>query len=151
MLKKILLPILFFVTIINIKAADEKYGNEITLKEKTPLSAVLIHPDKYEGKTILVEGKIVDVCAEKGCWINIAGGKENEKIKVKVEDGVIVFPQDSKGKTVLVQGILVPVAEKACPSESTEKTGCSMESGNCCSKNKKETIYQIQGLGAVIK
>jgi hypothetical protein len=147
MFKKILLPVLFFVTIINITAADEKYGKEITLKEKTPLSAILSSTDKYEGKTVLVEGKIVGVCQDKGCWIDIAGEKENEKIKVKVEDGEIVFPKDAKGKTVLVQGIVVPVAEPTCEME----TSCGSGAGGCCSKNKKEKVYQIKGLGAVIK
>jgi hypothetical protein len=149
--KKILIPVLLFAALINIRAAEEKYGKEITIKEITPLSNLLAHPEKYINKTILIEGKIIDVCSEKGCWIDIAGESENQKIKVKVEDGVIVFPQDSKGKTVLIQGILIPVAGETCSSEPTEKTECSMGSSSCCTKSKKEKIYQINCSGAVIK
>ena len=79
-----------------------KLGKEITIKEKTSISKILSAPAKYEGKTVVVEGEVLGVCEDKGCWIEIAGSKKDEKIKIKVEDGVIVFPQDAKGKTALV-------------------------------------------------
>ncbi len=144
---KLLISFLLITSFIIIRAAEEKYGKEITLKEKTSVSSLLSDPEKFEGKTILVEGTVVGVCSSRGCWIDIVGENDGEKIKVKVEDGVIVFPQDAKGKTALVEGVLSPVAGEACDDEHSE----SEEGGSCCSKEAKTKVYQIQGLGAVIK
>ncbi len=145
---KFLISFLLIISFIIIRAAEEKYGKEITLKEKTAVSAILAEPEKYDGKTILIEGTVVGVCTSRGCWIDIAGENENEKIKVKVEDGVIVFPQDAKGKTAIVEGILSPVEGESCSDEHAENS----EEESCCSKEQKaKKVYQIKGLGAVIK
>ncbi len=87
--------------------ADAKeYGKPLTLKESTPVSAILRDPKSYEGKRVLVQGPIVEVCAERGCWIRIANDKEFEALRFKVQDGVIVFPLSAKGKTVLAEGVI---------------------------------------------
>ena len=57
-------------------------------------------PDDYVGKTVKVEGLITDVCPKRGCWINVAGDKEFQTIKLKVDDGVIVFPLSAQGEEV---------------------------------------------------
>ncbi|MEW6194417.1 MAG: DUF4920 domain-containing protein [Bacteroidota bacterium] len=140
--------ILFAVTLTN--AEEEKYGKEITLKDKTSVTSILTTPEKFDGKQVLIEGKILEVCQGMGCWIEVAGENENEKIKVKVEDGVIVFPKDAKGKTALVEGVVAEVKAEECESghegEHKEK-----EEGGCCSSSAKAKVYQIEGLGAVIK
>jgi hypothetical protein len=84
----------------------KEYGKALSLKEKTPISAILKNPKAYEGKRVQVEGTIVEVCEERGCWINIAGDKEFEKIRFKVEDGVITFPLEAKGKLALAEGVV---------------------------------------------
>lgn len=195
MIRAKMLTVLLLVSLIVVNAQEEKYGKEITLKEKISVSAILASPDKFDGKTVRIEGKILGVCQEKGCWIEFAGEKEGEKIKVKVNDGEIVFPKDAKGKTALVQGVVAPIKEKSCDAEKGEnkevkaemaecakhkeaavnkeeckdgknckhkdgKCECkhqkvkemsSKKEGSCCSKEKKTKVYQIQGLGAVIK
>ena len=56
----VLLPILVF-TLLSINAADsKKYGNEITLSEKTEISQIMANPENFVGKKVLVEGTIVD-------------------------------------------------------------------------------------------
>lgn len=143
---------LFFVMLIAVSVVsaegEEKYGKEITLKEKTKVTDILSAPETFNGKTVLVEGEVLAVCQGMGCWIEIAGEKENEKIKIKVEDGVIVFPKDAKGKKALVEGVVAPVKAEACEGDHSE--GQKHEDGeSCCSKDTK--AYQIEGLGAVIK
>ncbi len=161
---KKLLAILLLVSVAFVYANEEKLGKQITIKEKTAISKILAAPNKFEGKTVLVEGKILEVCQDKGCWIEIAGAKENEKIKVKVEDGVIIFPKEAKGKTALVQGVVAPVKAEECESghekkidskeaeHKHDKTDASKEKeAGCCSKDETVKAYQIQGIGAVIK
>ena len=93
---KKLIAIVILISVVYIHA-EEKLGKTITLKEKTSVSKILSSPAEFESKTVLVEGIILDVCEDKGCWIEIAGTQKDEKIKVKVEDGVIVFPKKAKG------------------------------------------------------
>ena len=88
------------------QAQAKTYGKPLTLKEKTPISKILQNPNAYQGKKVQVEGTIVEVCEERGCWINIASDKPFEKIRFKVDDGVIVFPLDAKGKLAVAEGVV---------------------------------------------
>lgn len=146
---KKLIAILILISVVSIHA-EEKLGKAITLKEKTSVSKILSSPEKFEGKTVLVEGEILGVCDDKGCWIEIAGTKKDEKIKIKVEDGVIVFPKEAKGKTALVEGVVALVKAEGCgDKEMAEKK--DGEDAGCCSKDKTKKAYQIEGIGAVVK
>lgn len=143
---KFLIVAFLLTALLTVRASEEKYGKEITQTQKTAISKILAEPEAFEGKTILVEGVVAGVCDDKGCWIDLSGENPNEKIKVKVEDGVIVFPQDAKGKTALVEGVFTEVSGDSCEDEHA-----SSEEDGCCSKEKKNKVYQIKGLGAVIK
>jgi len=143
-LMKKLIVLVLFLAVAFVKAEEEKFGKPITLEEKTSISTILSDPSKFDGKTVLVEGVIVGVCQGMGCWLDVAGTTEGEKIRVKVEDGEIVFPKDGKGKTVLVEGVVSKVDTKATMEHKDHKEG---EKDDCAT----EAVYQIKGLGAVIK
>ena len=143
-LMKKLIVLVLLLAVAFVKAEEEKFGKPITLKEKTSVSTILSDPSVYDGKTVLVEGVIVDVCQGMGCWLDVAGTKEGEKIRVKVTDGEIVFPKDGKGKTVLVEGVISKVDPKATMEHKDKKEG---EKDEC----EISAVYQIKGLGAVIK
>ena len=51
------------------------YGNPFTVTD-TPVTSVdfLAAPEKYDGKTLMVEGRIADVCQKAGCWLVLAEG-----------------------------------------------------------------------------
>ncbi len=147
-----LLVILFVFS--NIFAGNgNKYGKEITLKDKTLISAIVENPQKYIGKTVLVEGTVVAVCEKRGCWMEIASDKPSQKIKIKVKDGEIVFPLEEKGKSALVEGTVYEIkmtkeeaieAAKKEAEEHGKKFDASKITGPV-------TLYQIKGIGAVIK
>lgn len=82
-------------------------GAGVTVEETTPIHAILADPDAFLGKTVRIEGGVLDVCPMKGCWVEV--GDENEGIRVKVEDDVIVFPADSKGKIIAAEGVVEAV------------------------------------------
>lgn len=81
------------------------YGKQLTGSETVALSELLEHPDSYVGKTVRVEGLVVDVCKKRGCWMELAGDQEFQSIKIKVDDGVIVFPMEAKGKKAVAEGV----------------------------------------------
>jgi hypothetical protein len=77
-------------------------GEGVDLEETTRIADILSEPDAYIGKTVRVEGGVLDVCPRKGCWMEI--GDEGESIRIKVEDDVIVFPAAAKGGVATAQG-----------------------------------------------
>jgi hypothetical protein len=144
--------ILIITVSFAIDGDKEKYGEEITLEEKTKISEILEDPESYLDKTVLVEGEILDVCPMAGCWIELSSDVEDEKIKVKVKDGEIVFPMEAKGSAALVEGKVYKIEltkEKAISyyehlaEEKEDKFDPSTVTGSV-------TIYQIKGLGAEI-
>jgi acetamidase/formamidase len=98
-------------------AAATKYGQGVTLKEATPISALIAAPGSYAGKAVAVKGLVVGVCAHSGCWMDLASDKPYERIRVKVEDGKIVFPPAVRGRQATVQGVIEAIP--MCPEEAT--------------------------------
>ena len=128
------------------------YGEPITLTSVTPVSAILDDPAAYVGQRVLVEGMVVAVCEEKGCWMDIASDRDFEKVQIKVDDGVIVFPLSAKGKQALVEGV-VEQLELTYEQAVTEAKHKAEEHGTAFDPSTvtgPQTIYRIRGKGAVI-
>jgi hypothetical protein len=138
---------------VAIPGGAKKYGKPLTVKEVTKISDILADPEKFDGKKIRVEGAVVDVCSMRGCWIKIAGDKESESIRFKVDDGVIVFPMEAKGKNASAEGV---VSAKTSSVEDQVKEGEHMakeegKSFDPSSVKGPKTTVQIKGEGAVIR
>lgn len=132
--------------------AGTTYGEPITLTELTPVSAILADPATYVGQRVLVEGMVVAVCEEKGCWMDIASDREFEKVQIKVDDGVIVFPLTAKGKQALVEGVVEQLEltwEQALEDarHKAEEHGTEFDPSTVTGP---VTLYRIRGKGAVI-
>jgi hypothetical protein len=91
---------------LTLAAGPKKYGKALTIKDTTKVSDIYANPDAFNGKRVKVQGPIVDVCSEKGCWIALGSDKEFQTIRFKVDDGVIVFPMTAKGSTGVVEGVV---------------------------------------------
>ena len=132
-------------------AADE-YGRPLTVPETTKVSAILDSPEQYVGKDVKVEGMIVAVCARRGCWMEVASDRQHEKIKIKVDDGVMVFPLSARGKTAIVQGKVEAISmsteeAKRYFAHQAEEKGTSFDPS---SVTGPVSFYQIRATGAVI-
>ncbi|HCY75876.1 MAG TPA: DUF4920 domain-containing protein [Ignavibacteriales bacterium] len=146
--------VILFLLIISVAgySQSDKYGKEISLKEKTGISEILSDPEEYVGKTVLVEGEILEVCAMAGCWMDLKSDAENQKIKIKVKDGDIVFPVEAKGKSALVEGTVYKIEltkEEAIEyyQHVAEEQGTTFDDA---SVTGPITLYQIKGIGAEI-
>lgn len=133
-------------------AQTEKFGKEITLKEKTKISEITNKPEEFVGKTVLVEGEVIDVCPAAGCWMELKSDDETGKIKIKVRDGDIVFPMSAKGKKAVVEGTVYKIEltkEEALEyyEHLAEEKGVEFDPSTVTGP---VTIYQIKGLGAEI-
>jgi len=128
------------------------YGDELTLSDTTLVSAILANPADYIGERVLVTGTVVEVCEMRGCWLELGSDKEFEKIRVKVEDGVIVFPMSARGQRAVVEGIVEEVAlslEEAIEQAKhhAEEYGLEFDPASITGPT---TYYQLRGIGAVI-
>lgn len=105
-MKKRALILLLALLLLAGPAFAKTYGKGVHQQETTAVSAILDNPDSYLGKTVKIEGLIVEVCAKRGCWIYVAGDRPQEKIQIKVTDGEIVFPMSATGRVGVVEGIV---------------------------------------------
>jgi hypothetical protein len=129
-------------------AADEKtLGGGVTLKEATPIAAILKAPGDYVGKAVRIDGVATAVCQEMGCWMAVADSDKEgaPTIRLKVEhEGAIIFPMSAKGKKVSAEGTFESIG------------GADAHANEAASEHAKQdknasAQYQIKATGAVIK
>lgn len=136
-------------------AAEGKvYGNGVAAGDVVAVSELIANPETYVGKTVRVEGLITDVCPKRGCWMNLAGDKEFQTVRIKVDDGVIVFPLDAKGKHAVAEGVFSKTeitSEQAVEHAKhlAEEKGEKFDPAKA--KDLPTVVYQIKGTGAVIR
>lgn len=81
--------------------AGTMYGEGTKAKAYVPLESAV----SKKVKTVsTVQGKVMDVCSKKGCWMMITSG--NITARVTFKDYGFFVPTSLKGKTVLVTGVL---------------------------------------------
>ncbi len=133
--------------------AGTSYGAGASLEQASPVSDIVARPAAYSGKTVKVKGLVVDVCTARGCWLDLAGDRPYEKIRVKVEDGAIVFPASARGRQATVQGVVETM--KMCPDEARRFREAEARAKGLpfdpASITGKESALAIRATGAVIE
>ena len=145
-MKGLLAAGLLALATVAIAAEDTKLGAGVTLKDATPIKALIDTPADYVGKTVRVDGVATAVCENMGCWMAVAAddAKDAKTVRLKVEDGVIVFPISAKGKQVSAEGVFEEIAAK----DEHGKEAASEHAQGDKNASKK---YQIKATGALIK
>jgi hypothetical protein len=141
-----------FVAMVMLSAAgltaeDTKIGAGVTLKDATPIAAILKAPGDYVGKAVRIDGVATAVCEAMGCWMAVADSDKPgaPTIRLKVEhEGAIVFPMSAKGKQVSAEGKFESIG------------GADTHANEAASEHAKQdpkasAQYQITATGAVIK
>lgn len=129
------------------------FGAGIKLATSTPISTILADPKSFAGKSVRVEGMVVDVCAKRGCWMDLAGSAPGEKLKFKVVDGEMTFPMDAKGKYATAEGV-VSVNELTLEDSveyakyQAEETGKTFDPA---SVTAPITVIKLDGTGAILR
>lgn len=132
--------------------AGRVYGEAPTLTESVPVSKLLAEIDQYDGKRVRVEGIVTDVCAKRGCWMDIGGDAAFQKLRFKVQDGVITIPVDEKGRYAVAEGIarkiaLSPEDAQAMREHEAEEMGKPVDT----TTPLPSYIVQLEGAGATIR
>lgn len=128
------------------------YGAGVSAADTVMVSAIMANPDAYVGKVVRVQGVAVDVCAHRGCWVNISSDTEGQVVRLKVTDGEIVFPVAIKGDVITAEGVwtankLDLETTKAMCAYEAEQKGENFDPNSVTSC---KTLYQITGSGAVV-
>jgi hypothetical protein len=128
----------------------QTFGAGVSLTET---AAIVADPAAFKGKTVRVEGMVVDVCPRRGCWMDLAGKEPGHRLKFKVTDGEMVFPMDAKGKTAVAQGEvavheLTLEQSKEYAEEEAKETGKAFDPASI---TKPTQIVRLDGTGAVFR
>ena len=84
-------------------AGARNYGAALSAGTAVPAAQVLAQPESYDGRALIVEGKVADVCQVKGCWMTMVdGGRE---MRVRFKDYAFFVPRDSGGRTARLEGL----------------------------------------------
>jgi Domain of unknown function (DUF4920) len=137
-----------------LQADTKTYGAGVKEPETTSVAKMMTNPDAYVGKTVRIEGQVVDVCPMKGCWMELEERDGGTRLRVKVDDGVIVFPVDAKGKTAVAEGTLEAISmtrERYIDwlKHLAEERGQTFDAATVGEGPFR--IYQLRGTGARIE
>ena len=133
--------------------AAQVYGTTPDLAVATPVSEIFAKPADFVGKVVKVQGMIVDVCAARGCWLELGGDKPYQTIRVKVQDGVIVFPLSARGRKASVQGRLESISMSAEEARRFREHQ-ALEKGVAFDPKAATgplSLYQIRPTGVVVE
>jgi len=135
---------------------NQKLGDALKLEKATNVSTLLESPDSFIDERVQISGTIVDVCAHRGCWIEMSGDQPFQSIIVKVNDGEIVFPLTAKGHQANVEGIFEKLTlsdEQALKRKEMlmEESGKSFDPEKDKITDEDRIFYRLKGLGAEIQ
>ena len=83
----------------------------ITLDTSTPIAEIIGKMDAFAGKTIRIEGIIVEVCSSQGCYVTLQD-PEGNKLNLKVVDGELDFSELVKtGQYAVGEGVFTTEGE----------------------------------------
>ena len=80
----------------------EDFGAGLTLEQTTPLAEIVRDPARFAGKTLLIHGRITEVCQKRGCWAVIR--EDDEQVRVRFKDYGFFLPKDCAGAKAYAQG-----------------------------------------------
>ena len=133
--------------------AKEQFGRPLTLATITKVSEIEKNPKAFVGKKVLIRGTVVEVCAKRGCWMDIASDTPYGKFQAKVVDGVIVFPMSARGRVARVEGVVEELRMSreealAYHRHHAEEKGIAFDPATV---KGAETFYRLQAQGAELE
>lgn len=118
------------------------YGSAFTLTDAMPATELLGAPEKFVDQTVLVEGRVTDVCQKAGCWMVMSDG--SQEIRVLMKEHGFSVDKDGAGALARVQGTLEAV--EVSPDEVAHLEGESARAD--LMPEKKGMKYRLIATGA---
>ncbi|MCV6614375.1 MAG: DUF4920 domain-containing protein [Cellvibrionaceae bacterium] len=133
--------------------ADQQFGSGAVMKDLIAVETVMANPEQYMGKTITVEGKVVDVCKKRGCWAELVTNEGGSSLKIKVKDGDMVFPLSARGKTAYATGELQKLNLDLAKTRAhlAHEAAEQKQSFDPASVTEGMVVYRLKPSGVTIK
>lgn len=130
-------------------AADwTHYGAPFALTEVKTAAEVLGSPAQFADQTVLVEGKVTDVCQKAGCWMVITD--DQSTMRVLMKDHSFSVDKGGTGAHCRVEGQIV--AKEVDPEEVAHFASESADAENMPEHAAKDNvIYQLVATGVSMK
>ena len=159
-MKKILIVFVIVIGAMSANAqAPKGDANKGDFYGEKPSAAALSNPldvDDLSKKmkssdtlNVAIQGKVLEVCEKKGCWITLKGD-DGEEIMVKMKDYGFFVPTALKGKKVVLDGVAsmksVSVAEQKHYAEDAKKNKAEIDA---IKEPKTEIRYLASGIEVV--
>jgi hypothetical protein len=87
-------------------AAAKTFGKAPILTEPVAIAALNSQPTEYVNHSVLITGRIVDLCRHSGCWVEVEA-PDSSRIICKSLDESVHFTADCLGRQVALQGKLM--------------------------------------------
>ncbi len=109
--------------------------------EKAPnisLAELLKSPERQEGKSVVVEGKVRRACTRMGCWMELAELEKGPGVRVTFKDYGFFVPTDSAGANAKVEGTvkLVELSDRSATHYQSE--------GGSVAKDREGKYREVQ-------
>jgi len=149
-MKKIILSLGFCLiatfTFAQSEYKGQKFGEAVTPGDVKPAAKMEAAMGSKTTTDMKIEGKVVDVCKKKGCWMTLEMAN-GEPMRVTFKDYAFFMPMDIVGKQVVLDG----VAKKQTISAETlrhyaEDAKKSPEEVAKITDPKKELAFEAKGV-----
>jgi hypothetical protein len=101
------------------------FGAPIRSADASSLANLLEQPDRYAGKTVVVEGHVRRACSRKGCWMELAAAPEATApgCRVTFKDYGFFVPTDSAGSRARIEAAVELARLEPSHVEHLEREG----------------------------
>ncbi len=124
------------------------FGEAVPEGEVVSAAALLDAPDTFLDKTLVVEGRVADVCQKAGCWMVIED--QGRTMRVTMKDHAFSVAKDGAGSSCQVHGL---VTRKTIDPDTVAHL--ESESVNVAAMPEKQTtddfVYEIVASGVRLK
>jgi hypothetical protein len=106
------------------------FGAPIRSTDASQLANLLEQPDRYAGKTVVVEGHVRRACSRKGCWMELAATPEATApgCRVTFKDYGFFVPTDSAGSRARIEAAVELARLEPSHVEHLEREGAKFAS-----------------------
>jgi hypothetical protein len=108
--------------------APERFGAPIDGARKAePIATVLASPEQYQGRPVVVEGRVRRACSRRGCWMELAEASDPKLpgCRVTFKDYGFFVPTDSAGASARVEAQLELATLSPASVDHMESEGAS--------------------------
>ncbi len=126
--------------------SGQKFGEEVKPGDVKPVDKMEAAMGDKKAVDMKIEGKVVDVCKKKGCWMTLEM-QNGDPMRVTFKDYAFFMPMDIVGKKVVLDGL----AKKQTISVETlrhyaEDAKKSPEEVAKITDPKKELAFEAKGV-----